>query len=123
MYRKEVIIKMGAVERECRAAVVAVSELLRRADADPTLLHTAKVVHADVRNCLQNVENTYLVRLFAVFEEALREVRRVVYGRGGPIKTHALIQQCAARQHVGHDYLTSAHAVREYRNAVVHGGD
>lgn len=122
MYRKDVILQMGAVEAEYRAALLAVDDLLGRAGRDPGVLRVASVTFAHVRACQANLENTYLVRMFAVFEEALRDVRRVIYGRDGPITTYALIQQCASRQHVREDDRTNAHAVRAYRNTVVQGG-
>jgi len=51
---------------------------MRRASVDPTLLDAAKVIHTHLRACRNNLEVTYLVRMFAVFEEALRDVRRLV---------------------------------------------
>lgn len=60
--------------------------------------------------------------MFAVFEESLRDVRRLVYGRNSPIKTFDLLQQCASRQHMPEQDLANAHKVREYRNSIVHGG-
>jgi hypothetical protein len=120
MYRKDIILRMGAVESEYRASALAVADLLSRLESDPTVLRGASLTQADVRSCHQNLERTYLVRLFAVFEEALREVRQVVYGKSGPIKMEPLLQQCAARQHIRDDDLNHAHRVREFRNMIVH---
>ena len=111
------------MEAEYRAAALAVRDLLARAGDDPTVLGAGEVTHADVRACLLNLEATYLVRMFAVFEEALRDVRRVVYLKAGTIHAYSLIQQCAARQGVRFDDLDNAHQVRDYRNTIVHGGD
>ena len=122
MYRKDVILQMGDLEAEYRAAVLAVDDLLQRARRDPSVLRVASVTLAHVRACQANLEDTYLVRMFAVFEEALRDVRRLIYGRAGPVSTYALIQQCASRQHVREDDRANAHAVRDFRNTVVHGG-
>lgn len=123
MYRKEIISRMGAVEQEWRAASLAVTNLFRRSQDDPTILAIAIVTHNDVRSCLNNLEPTYLVRMFAVFEEALREIWRNVYSRTTRPETYVLIQRCASRQHVPSKELDDAHTVRAYRNAVVHGGD
>ena len=123
MFRKEIIFRMHAIEREYRAADLATGELLKKAVDDPTTLYFANLAVADVRACRQNSEITYLVRMFAVFEEALREVRRIVYGRSNPIRTYDLLQQFAARQYIPHAHLANAHAVRDYRNSVIHGGD
>jgi len=114
---------MVRVEREFRAAALAVGRLAKDMLPDPTILGMANVVPADVRACGAGLEDTYLVRMFAVFEEALREVRRVVYGRAGPVQTYVLLNQCASRQKIKSDDLENAHRVREFRNTIVHGGD
>ena len=90
---------------------------------NPTILHGAQVVQADVRACRDGLENTYLVRMFAVFEEALRDIRRVVYQKPGPVLTFVLLNQCASRQKVKSDDLAAAHRVRDFRNTIVHGGN
>jgi hypothetical protein len=123
MFRKEILLRMAAIEQEWRAATLAVAELARRALDDPTSLRAATVTHADVRACLANLQPTYLVRMFASFEEALREVWRRVYARTTRPETYVLIQRCAVRQNVPFDELANAQAVREYRNVIVHGGE
>ena len=123
MYRKDVIQRLGAVEGEWRAATVAVSRLRHHSQNDPGVLVAATVTPADVRACLANLEPTYLVRMFAVFEESLRDIWRIVYGRKTRPETYSLIQRCAARQHIPADEIDAVHAVRDYRNSVVHGGE
>lgn len=122
-YRSDIIDRMDAVEREFRAAALGVGRLMAQMLPDPTILRGAQVVQADVRACHAELENTYRVRMFAVFEEALRDVRQTVYKKRGPIKTFALLNQCAARQKIKSDHLAAAHRVREFRNAIVHGGN
>jgi hypothetical protein len=122
MYRKDIILAMGAVEGEYRCASFALEMLLRNVRSDPRVLADTELTGTDLRMCRRSLESTYFVRMFAVFEEALRDVRRVVYRRRSPIRTHDLIQQCAARQHVRYDDLLRAHRVREHRNTIVHGG-
>lgn len=73
--------------------------------------------------CHAGLENTYLVRMFAVFEEALRAVRQIVYQKQGAIKTYTLLNQCASRQKIKSDHLSAAHRVRDFRNTIVHGGN
>jgi hypothetical protein len=121
-YRSDIIDRMGGVEREFRAAALAVGRLIADMLPDPTVLRGGYVVQADVRACRTGLENTYLVRMFAVFEEALREVRRTVYGKSGPILTYVLLNQCATRQKIKSDELAAAHRVRDFRNTIVHGG-
>jgi hypothetical protein len=123
MYRKDIISQVGHVEREYRAAAVAVSNLLRQSQSNPTLLQSTNIIGADLRICRDNLDDTYLVRMFAVFEESLRQMRKKAYRRDSLIKTRDLLNQCAARQHVPSDHLIHVQVVREYRNAVVHGGE
>ena len=123
MFRKKVILTLTSVEREYRVARLAVSDLLERATNNPTILYAQGVVNSDVRACRANSEITYLVRMFAVFEEALRDVRRTMYRKNTAIKTYDLLQQCAARQGVPDHLRMDAHNVREFRNTIVHGGD
>jgi hypothetical protein len=123
MYRHQIILRLKAVEREFTAASTSVTDLLRRAMLDPEVIRTTGVSLADLRACRDNLERTYLVRLFAVFEEALREVRRILYRKEGAIQTYSLIQQCASRQRIPSDEIRSVHDVRELRNAIIHGGD
>lgn len=122
MFRKEVILRIGAVEREHRASFLAISQFMEHCKRNPLLLRHAALTPADLRICYNNCSVTYLVRMFAVFEESLRDVRRLVYGRNTPIKTYDLLQQCASRQHIPEQDLANAHLVREYRNSIVHGG-
>jgi hypothetical protein len=122
MLRKQVLESMAGVEREYRVAARGVDRLLQQSQSDPTVLGDAAVMPADVRRCLDNLENTYLVRLFAVFEESLREVWAAAFAKTTYPKTKQLLDGCAARQHVRHDDLINAHQVRDYRNAIVHGG-
>jgi hypothetical protein len=63
------------------------------------------------------------VRLFAVFEEGLRDIWVTAFGKTTNPKTFDLLQGCGARQHVKHDDIANAHLVRAYRNRIVHGGD
>ena len=113
---------MAGVEREYRVAARGVERLQQQSRADPSALDPS-VAPIDVRRCLENLENTYLMRLFAVFEESLREVWAVGFSKTTYPKTQHLLDGCAARQHVRHDDLYNAHQVRGYRNAIVHGGE
>jgi hypothetical protein len=123
MFRKQVIEAMAAVEREYRAAERAIILLHQGCQSDPAALGSEAITLADVRQCMTHLGDTYLVRLFAVFEEALREVWATAYKRSSHPRTYDLMQGCAARQHVRHDDLAAAHLVREYRNSILHGGE
>jgi hypothetical protein len=64
------------VEREFRAARIAVDRLKDQATANPDILNKDGGTRAYLRDADRNLEGTYLVRLFAAFEAALRSFDR-----------------------------------------------
>lgn len=75
-----------------------------------------------IRDCHDDMENTYLVRIFAVFEWMLRDFwKRSIRRRSRP-RVRDLIDSVAARCYVQADVLMRAHSVCVYRNALVHSG-
>jgi hypothetical protein len=74
----------------------------------------------NARDWARNLEATYLVRLFAVFEQALRDYWSKSLKRTTHPKTEDLINSIAARRRVHYQELQAVHHVRAFRNAVVH---
>ncbi len=70
---------------------------------------------ADFRRFQLNLEATYLIRLFAEFESALRDAWKSV-GRDTQSRTFDLLDALASRSRVPEDVRREAHRVREYRN-------
>src|SRR5437868_3819800 len=64
------------VEGEYQAARIAVDRLKAGLVATPDLLKRNDVARAYLRDADRNLEGTYLVRLFAAFEAALRSYDR-----------------------------------------------
>jgi hypothetical protein len=73
MSREEVFGRMRSVWHEYRAAAVAVTALGARAPADPGLLRREGIEPGTIAACLGNLEPTYVIRLYAEFEAALRD--------------------------------------------------
>jgi hypothetical protein len=123
MTRDAWLRRIKAVAREFRAAAVAVSLLEAQLRADPSALNVHGLRKRDATNLRARLEATYLIRLFAEFETGLREAWR----RGMRQTTHPpmrdLLDAVAARRNVGTDWLDRTHAVRRYRNALVHETD
>lgn len=69
-----------------------------------------------------NIELTYLVRIFAEFEAALRDVWRLHFKRPSAPPVSALIDSIGAKCGVPDADILEVHQVREYRNSVVHEG-
>jgi len=120
-YRDDVMEGLVRVVAEHEAARKAVTFLLSSADVNPTLLVAGTTTFAGLRACLKNLERTYLVRLFALFEGTLRDIWLKSFKKKNQPKT-SLLDGCAAKRKFLPDRLRSdVHEVREYRNAVVHG--
>ena len=121
--RHQVMESLVLVVGEHDAARRSVAFLLDRATSDPSLLRAGDPSRADLRLCLRNLERTYLVRLFALFEETLRDIW-LSFGKNSQPKTKDLLDGCASRRKIptsAPELLTDAHAVREFRNFIVHG--
>src|SRR5437868_14584300 len=92
--------------------------------SNPTLLSESirPLRPSHLRDCATNLELTYVVRLFAEFEAILRDFWAVVRARRRCRRTRmeVLMNRVAAECSLPWDALNKAHAVREYRNAIVH---
>jgi hypothetical protein len=119
---REVILELRAAEAEFEAARVAITRLLRVADQTGASLEEAGIRRRDVLRCLDNLERTYVVRLFAVFEGRLRDAWTRMARRHTEPPIRHVMDACAARRRVDPVLLAAAHGVREFRNSIVHGG-
>ncbi|HZW32292.1 MAG TPA: hypothetical protein VFF52_16385 [Isosphaeraceae bacterium] len=89
------------------------------AHRDPTVLTGGLKLH-DIEIASEHLQGTYVIRNFAEFEAALRLFWRTARGTDPPGRTRDLIDGVAATRRVPNGAHTNAHAVREYRNALVH---
>ncbi|MBV8487733.1 MAG: hypothetical protein JO161_05595 [Planctomycetaceae bacterium] len=114
------------VENEDRAAQIAVDRLSAEVAANPVLLDRDDVTRTYLNNAQRNLEGTYLVRLFAAFEAALRSYDRA--RRNDPTrdeKASVLIDTIGGRrgQGISTAVREGAHAVRKLRNYWAHDHD
>lgn len=121
MKRQRVMEQLQSVVAEHDAARRSVAFLLEHAASDPSFLRTGDPTFAELRTCLKNLERTYLVRLFAVFEEAIREVWADAFGRRTTPRTKEVVDGCASRRRMPPRNVDQVHEVREYRNSIIHG--
>lgn len=111
--------RIKGVEREYRATYLALGRLADDARLDPGVLHVATGASTlSLSDAIQNVEGTYLVRMFAEFENALRSFWRTI--RDTIPMTRDLMDGVASRRRIPHDSIERAHLVRGYRNHLVH---
>ncbi len=107
------------VEREHSATRLATERLVAIVQHDPTILD-GDLTPRDITRAAEHLEGTYIIRLFAEFETALRIFWPTVRGTDPPGRTRDLLDGLAATRRIPHDQCMAAHAVREYRNTLVH---
>jgi hypothetical protein len=125
--RQEAFEFLRRVENEFFAARFAVRSIESAIHRDPTLLSNEpeSIRPSYLRDCLVNLETTYLLRLFAEFEWVLRDLW--ASARQSPrlrrTRMEILIHRVASRLSMPKDTLDDVQAVRGYRNQLVHRTD
>ena len=107
---------------EYLAASAAVDLLEVKLRSDPSYLDTVGRRKRAARSLRDNLEDTYLIRIFAVFEAGLRDVWENGWRRPTEPPMKDLIDAVAAKRLISQDVIDRAHHVRSWRNAVVHQG-
>jgi hypothetical protein len=110
--------RIKAVEREYGAIRLGTDRLLVAVNDDPEVLE-AQVRRPDIGTAAANLEGTYIIRVFAEFETALRHFLRAFRLRR-PGSTEALVNRVRDRGHVPQAFTDAVHQVREYRNVLIH---
>lgn len=123
MKRQARLERIRAVEREYLAAKAAIIVLQERLQLQPTFGMGNEWHSKDVRNLRDNLESTFLIRLYAEFEAGLRDAWQFAFGRHTEPPMRDLLVAIAGRCYMPHDWLVHAHDVREYRNILVHEGE
>ena len=118
--RRGWIRRIKSIEQDHSCARLALDRLLQEARRDPMIL-TGDLEPQDLVKASGRLETTYLIRLFAEFEAGLRLYWATIRETEPP--TQHLLDGLAARCDIAPDRLAGAHAVREYRNSLVHAGD
>jgi hypothetical protein len=110
-------VRIKAVEREYASTRLATDRLLKEARRDPTVL-TGELKVRNIVDASEHLEGTYIIRLFAEFETGLRLFWKTI--RDTEPSTQDLVNGIAARRGIPQERVASAHAVRVYRNALIH---
>ena len=116
------IMRIKSVEREYVSTCFAIETLLTRARVDPLVLGDDFEVQDLVRS-VENLEGTYLVRMFSEFETGLRAFWDATRHKESPSRTQDLINGISAQRQISDPQCRAVHAVREYRNLLVHERD
>jgi hypothetical protein len=115
--------RMRAIEREWRVASIAAENLGEYLRANPSALAERELRITDYRNFRDNLESTYLIRVFAEFEAGLREAWALAFRQTTSPRMRDLIDSFSARCIISQEWCDCAHEVRAYRNALIHEGD
>lgn len=122
MKRQIRLERIRAVEREYLAAKAAITVLQERLLSEPTFGMGNDWHSKDVRNLQENLDSTFLIRLYAEFEAGLRDAWQFAFNRRTEPQMRDLLIAIATRCYMPHDWLVHAHEVRVYRNTLVHEG-
>lgn len=122
MTKSQVLDQLKRVADQYHAARFAVERALLAAMRTPHALPAA-IRPNDLRLCLNRLEATYLVMLFAEFESAIRYVWKAQCRKMTRPPMEILLDRIAAKAYVTDTDLGHVHSVRRYRNFLVHGED
>lgn len=113
--------RIRGVEREFVVARAAMTFYGESIDRDARL--PPGVNGGNVRDTSRNLEGTYVVRLFAMFESGLRSYWRVARSREELLATRVLIERIGGKHNIPLADRALVHEVREYRNDLTHRRD
>ena len=107
------------VEREYQQAAIALDLLYREAEQQTDFAQRNHVNAKSIMQTKQNLERTYVVRICAELESALRAYWREWRGRISDPPTRDLIESLTPN-FTREDWIRKIHEVRVFRNALVH---
>lgn len=112
--------RIKAVEREYLIARRAVDAFSAALEKDQSILPPNTRIR-DAQAMSDNLEGTYIIRLFAAFESGLRSYWASIRTTKPPVRD--LVDSVAGDRGVPDDLRDQVHEVREYRNSLVHEND
>jgi len=113
--------RIKAIEREYRSVRMAVDRLLEQAAHKPDVLGKG-ARPADLLSADENLQGTYLIRMFAEFETALRSYWATIKPNAR-IQAEALINNIGTKRSIPVSVINATHAARMWRNSLVHHRD
>ena len=116
------IQRIKVVEIDFLATRFAVMSVLGQAVSDSSLLEAPLRIR-DLRHAANELEGTYLVRMFSEFETVLRAFWITLSPKVPPSRTRDLIDSLGTRCSIPEAHKAHVHSVRMYRNVLVHERD
>ena len=121
MNRREAYInKIETAYHEYLAASIAIELLEIRLRADPSFFTGRELRSRIARELRENLEGTYLIRLFAVFEAGLRDAWLNNWHRNKEPPVSTLIDAIATKRIIKEDWVDWVHKIRDHRNGLIH---
>jgi hypothetical protein len=114
--------RIRAVAREYKAVKTAVELPGRELQQNPALGQPMGWGTRDAKQVQDNLEPTFIIRLYAEFEAGLREAWEHYFKRATRPPMRDLLLSIA-RSRSAANCLDAARAVQDYRNNLVHEGD
>lgn len=122
MTSREAFDGMRRVREELASARFSLSHTLRQVNEDLLILRAAGrggTSPSELARCRENLEMTYILRLFSEFEAATRDFWISAVRNTRP-KMGVLMDRVADRLNITTPVRQAAHEIREYRNDVIH---
>jgi hypothetical protein len=110
--------RIKAVEREFWSARRAIDRLSADVARDASALGEGPSPR-DLRSANENLEGTYLIRMFAVFESGVRSFWRAMRPRART-QAEVLLDRVGGNRSISADVIDDVHAARKYRNNLLH---
>jgi len=124
--RQAFIDRIKDAEKEYRVVISAL-EVYHQSIVKGSIQLSASIAPRHVISAIDKAESTYLIRMWAEFETALRSYRRFLTGDSEDrIATSNLIDWMACVRQgraISEDVRDNVHSIRKYRNSLVHERD
>jgi hypothetical protein len=117
------IERMRGIERQDLAAAAAVDLLQETLSADPSFGANAGWKQSDARILSDELDKTFLVRLYALFESGLRDYWKSERKKNTRPIMKDLLTSAAANSAISQAWLNAAIEVQLFRNRIVHEDD
>ena len=117
------IFKIKAVEKEYQVAVIARDVLGAEMKKRPALLTKEGLQNLHFDDFSENLNSTYLVRMFTEFESGLRDFWKIHLKKKSVAKASVLIKSIGSHRKIYDQQIEDVDKVREYRNTLIHDSD
>ncbi len=121
MRLKDIFAQMDAVATELRICKLGGERLRRDINRDHSIAQSLNLGRSEIGRTIERLDHTFIVRLFAVFEWALRELWENLLRRTSEPPIRDLIDAIVAAVGImPPNFRERVHRIRVFRNSIVH---